>query len=181
MGAGNGALVMRFVLFFLVMVMPLIASAETITTRDMLCKSYEERADVAGANYVPGVDVDGKPVVSADVSGDHQVMPLQVVRIPLEMDLAQRFGLSLPEGLEMKPNLGMLNIYQDGRVTFDGQDLTTQVEQFCSQAREAETQKVEEEPAANGQAAPDRIISNSDTNVDMNDLPSGSVIEGQAN
>lgn len=148
-----------------------VVQAETMSASSLLCTELSQSSKVAGAAYVPGVDVKGRRVTSADVGSDNQVMAMDVVRIPIDVDLAQRFGLALPAGVELKPTLGVMSISQDGTVTFDGQNLTQQAGAYCSDAQNTKAQG----KSLNGQAGADRIISNSDTDVDLN-----AVIEGQA-
>ncbi len=156
-----------------------VAQAEGLSASALLCKELAQPGKVAGAAYVPGVDVYGRKVASADVGTDNQVMPLQVLRIPIDVDLAQRFHLALPSGVELKPTLGMMNISQDGTVDFNGQDITQQAGAFCSGVvthRNVPAQARTSGQSLNGQAGADRIISNSDTGVRGAD-----VIHGQAN
>ncbi len=99
-----------------------------------------------GADYVPGVDVHGKPVVGADLNSGMKPMFDPVV-IPIEIDIAERFGLELPEGMAMKPEIAHVKIYSDGRVEYNDTDVTKDTETMCSSAKVAE-------PAYNPQPAP---------------------------
>ena len=84
-----------------------------------------------GANYVPGVDVHGKSVVSADLNA--APIDLSVVNIPIEVELIERFGLDVPAaaGLDLEPIIGHLAVHQDGRVLFGGRDVSAQVIAAC--------------------------------------------------
>lgn len=108
------------------------AYAETATKDSdlALCKL---RSQHLASAYQPGVDVKGNAVVAADVN----VAPataLDVVRIPMTVDLAQRLG-SVPAGAEMKAATGMIEIYKDGRVTFNGQDMSEVAIVLCDGAK----------------------------------------------
>ncbi len=90
----------------------------------------QKQADV-GAEYVPGVDVNGVQVVPADVNGaaPSAVIPSPMV-VPVTVDLAERIGISA-EGVEMRGNVGFLEIYPDGSVFYNGQDLTQKINDSC--------------------------------------------------
>lgn len=95
-----------------------------------LCRimtAYKPPADV---NYQPGVDVHGKPVVPADLNAPMPQM-VDVVRIPLTVNLADRLNGSLPAGTELEGVVGMLEIHRDGRVIYNGQDLTSAAKAVC--------------------------------------------------
>lgn len=99
-----------------------------------LCSLMTTHRPAAGVNYRPGVDVRGRPVVPADL--DAPVTPAipDVMRVPLTIDLAQRFHGNLPAGMEMDAAVGMLDIHRDGRVTYNGRDLTDRARTICGLA-----------------------------------------------
>lgn len=108
------------------------AYAETATKDSdlALCKL---RSQHLASAYQPGVDVKGNAVVAADVNAA-PATGLDVVRIPMTVDLAQRLG-SVPAGAEMKAATGMIEIYKDGRVTFNGQDMSEVAIVLCDGAK----------------------------------------------
>ena len=85
-----------------------------------------------GADYIPGVDVKGRAVVPADVGagGASPFVPYPVI-IPVTIDLAERVGLSV-RGLELSGTMGFLEVFGDGRVLYNGQDLTQKVKNSCA-------------------------------------------------
>lgn len=86
---------------------------------DILCKTVS-------AAYRPGVDVHGNPVVPADLSPPLKALP-DVIKIPVTLDLAGDGA-----GVELKPEtLGMAEIYSDGRVVYNGQDISAQAADLC--------------------------------------------------
>lgn len=101
---------------------------------DVLCRTlpeYQPAQNVKGADYLPGVDVKGRLVAPADLGP--QIPPMiDVVNIPVTIDLIQRFALSVPVGAELKPDVGAFSVYKDGRVTFNGQDLTRKAYSVCA-------------------------------------------------
>lgn len=94
-----------------------------------LCKLRSQHVAAPNTAYQPGVDAQGRAVVPADYSASPSVVP-DVVRIPMTVDLAQRLG-SVPAGTELKAATGMIEIHKDGRVTFNGQDMTEVAVVLC--------------------------------------------------
>ena len=102
------------------------AQADEIET---LCKNAFDQSPALGVAYVPDVDVHGNPVVPADLYERPKLIP-DVILIPLTVDLAQRLG-TLPQGTEMRSQLGTLQIYDGGKVVLNGQDLSLQAQALC--------------------------------------------------
>lgn len=104
-----------------------------------LCKTIQPHTPAhgfAGADYVPGVDVHGKTVAPADLSGG--IPAMNPVVVPIELDLAQRFGLALPAGVEMKPEIARIEIFQDGRILYNGADISQRIHSTCEQVSNSE-------------------------------------------
>lgn len=87
--------------------------------------------DEAGANFVPGVDVNGNPVAPADIedSGGGQGIYDPVV-IPITVDLSSRYA-GKTSGLNLEPEVSWLEIYSDGRVLFNGEDIGPDIRTRC--------------------------------------------------
>lgn len=121
-----------FFLALIAMITPLPALAETVEIPPE-CRVLPEHRAAADVAYRPGMDVRGKPVVPADVNAS----PLgtdQTIVVPLTIDLAERLqGMNVP-GLNMETTLGFLEFSPDGRVTYNGQDLTSQVHVLCGES-----------------------------------------------
>lgn len=94
-----------------------------------LCRLRAQHVAAADVAYKPGVDVHGNLVVPADLNAVPSMVP-DVIKIPMNIDLAQRLG-KVPVGIDMKSEMGMAEIHHDGRVTFNGQDMTQQVAVVC--------------------------------------------------
>lgn len=105
--------------------LPVFAQDANLT----LCKLRSQHVAAPNTAYQPGVDAQGRAVAPADVSASPSAVP-DVVRIPMTVDLAQRLG-SVPAGAEMKAATGMIEIYKDGRVSFNGQDMTEVAVVLC--------------------------------------------------
>ena len=82
------------------------------------------------ANYKPGVDAHGKSVAPADLSPQMPGMG-EVIRVPMSINLEQRLSKMLPAGTELKADAGLVEIYRDGRVMYNGMDITTQTNTLC--------------------------------------------------
>lgn len=93
------------------------------------CRTLAEYIPQAGVEYQPGVDVDGNAVVPADLNAAPIEMP-DVMAIPLSFDLAQRLP-DPPQGMQAEASVGFLEVYKDGRIVFQGRDLTPQVYAIC--------------------------------------------------
>lgn len=114
------------------------------------CRILPEHKLDTGVNYKPGVDVHGKPVVPADINAAPIAVPETMV-VPLTIDLAQRLqGMNIP-GLQMDSTLGFLEIRQDGRVTYNDKDITSQVYVLCGKKPDVAP------PATDRQTPPDII------------------------
>lgn len=108
---------------------PTDGKSSSIATQKILCQrvSHQPTHDVA---YNPGVDVNGNPVTPVDINPSALGMQ-DFISVPLTVDLAQRLNFPLPPGTEMQGSLGNLSVYKDGRVNFNGRDLTPQAAALC--------------------------------------------------
>lgn len=151
MGGCDLAEVMMRFLFVLLMLMPCVSNADgmpdEVKQQEQICaaaapKKPQKNADI-GAEYVAGKDVHGKDVVPADLSNVNAYPP---VMIPITLNLAQKFGLNLPSGIELKPEAGQIEIFQDGRIRFNGEDILKRVQEHC-ETRAKEIKPNGQEPA----------------------------------
>lgn len=124
--------------------------AGDIKTLCDVLEKYTKPTGAQGADYVAGVDVHGNSVVSADVSGSSAAAS-HPVRIPIEFDLAQKYGLTQYEGIYMKPEVAMIEVSPDGHVKYDGKDISAQARSSCKNSSTPEV--------AHGQDAAHDIIS----------------------
>lgn len=114
------------------------------------CRIIEEYGAVSGgADYQPGIDIHGKPVVPADINATPMgVGREETVVIPLSIDMVERMRRQSIPGLEMTSTLGFIEVGPGGRVTYNGQDLTNQVHVLCDEPPA---------PPADGQGARDPV------------------------
>ncbi len=95
------------------------------------CRLLPEHKASADVAYQPGVDVQGKPVMPADINSAAMGLDKQSVIVPLNIDLAKRLQGNGVQGLNLESTLGFLEIQPSGRVLYNGQDLTSQVYVLC--------------------------------------------------
>ena len=53
------------------------------------------------------------------------------VYVPLTIELAKTYDIDLPLGGELDAQFGMMEIYKDGRILYDGRDISSQIESAC--------------------------------------------------
>lgn len=123
---------MRLLFVLILLLLPFaVARAQD---QSALCALMPAHKPSAGVEYQPGVDVYGRPVAPADMNAPATQMVPDVVRVPLTIDLAQRFGGALPTGTQLETQMGMIEIHRNGRVTYNGHDLTTAAQKVCNGA-----------------------------------------------
>jgi hypothetical protein len=103
----------------------------TVEITEQDCSQLVQHVAAADVAYQPGVDVNGDAVAPADLNGAQQIPAPDVVSFPLTLDLADRLGISLGDGVDIlaRPVIGDVAITSDGRVFFNGNPLTSD-EQF---------------------------------------------------
>ncbi|MCB1532405.1 MAG: hypothetical protein KDJ35_06005 [Alphaproteobacteria bacterium] len=100
------------------------------------CNEIVINKDVQGAEYTPGVDVNGNPVVGADVQSNMQ--PLNYpVRVPIEIDILKFLDLDIPEGVvagaDQDVEVAFFDVFEDGRVEYNGRDISSVVSHSCGE------------------------------------------------
>lgn len=96
------------------------------------CRSLTAHKADVGVDYKPGVDVKGRPVVPADINAAVIDVPDMMV-VPLSIDLAKRLPSASAKGVDMAGTAGFLEVWKNGRITYNGQDVTPQVYLLCGQ------------------------------------------------
>lgn len=69
-------------------------SSIRVVVADAACSALNGEHHSRGADYVPGVDVRGQPVVEADLARDPMRIPIPIT-FDVTVDVAERLGLSL--------------------------------------------------------------------------------------
>jgi len=91
-----------------------------------------------GPAYVEGVDAYGRPVAPA--SGPAEEVGSSW-RIPVTYDVAKHMGVTLP-GLEMAGQIGVFDITADGKVLYNGREITDKISIFCQQTSHSSNPQV---------------------------------------
>lgn len=101
------------------------------------CRLLPTYKQALGVEFQPGIDQKGRAVapadIDADMAGAAPIRSFESIEIPVELDLAQRFGLNLPSGVELKPYVALISIHKDGRVDYNGQDISRKAHTLCNQ------------------------------------------------
>ena len=105
---------------------PIITNDAQLVAVCSLLKYEEDKQSVAGADYVPGVDVYGRPVTSANIDGDQP----RNYRFYFSLDLAQRY-MDLPAGVDLEADKIPLDISSDGHISLGDEDRTQELEALC--------------------------------------------------
>lgn len=130
---------MRILVILLTLLVPVAVQAEE---QDALCTIMAEHIMRDGVAYKEGVDVHGNAVVPADLNAAPIKVP-SVITIPLQVELAKRLQGLEDLGVETDAPLGLVEIHENGRVVYDGEDISSSVISACGLLDENE---VEEEP-----------------------------------
>lgn len=159
-----------YLLFAVMILFPFNAFAQT--SFETVCTRLTEHQPDNDVAYRAGVDVNGNPVVPADLNAGFQ--PNTSFEIPVTVDLAERLDIDI-KGLELEPSFGTL-VYtgEDNRVLYGGQDITSRALYLCNDNNEGETYTTETvtDPV-------NEITVDGDTNVVIESQPV--VVPGTAN
>lgn len=129
------------------------------------CRLLTEHAPQSDVTYQGGFDVNGKAVVPADLNAAPVPVPDKII-VPLTIDLAQRLQNNNVQGLNMDATLGFLEFERNGRVLYNGRDLTNQVYALCGQKSGVSA------PTTDGQTPDDALKSDAYTLEDADEQPS---------
>lgn len=134
-----------------------------------LCQDDIDALIAKGVEYQPGVDVNGDAVAPADLNQPVKVLSYPI-EIPVEISLIKWMNLNVDPALRLDPEIGRFELQKDGRITYNGQDVSDRVH-LCEKGDDTDTVPLEERSGAqtksaaprdtkeSGQAAPDRISS----------------------
>lgn len=110
-----------------------VAQAQDVVLRSA-CNPVVVNEDVQGAEYTPGVDVHGNKVVGADLNEGVKSLSYPIV-IPVEIDIIRFLDLKIPpavdDATEITPDVAYFTLYEDGKVEYNGQDISSMVDHEC--------------------------------------------------
>lgn len=116
----------------------------------MPCPDIVVNKQISGAEYQAGIDVHGKPVAPADLKSAFKDLNYPI-RIPVELDVINFLDLNVPGALTLGQAQGVVpayfDVFEDGRVEFNGQDISSSVAQSCDDGKEPEMLTETEERA----------------------------------
>ncbi len=121
---------MRLVVFLLVLLIPAASYAQDAQS---LCQVLTNHKPADDVNYVAGKE----DVVPADVGGGIKQPVFDPISVPIQVDLIERLDLGVIEtddGVILEPYVAQVDVYQDGRVLYNGQDITEQTMVLCEDA-----------------------------------------------
>jgi len=108
-----------------------------ITTNETFCQVLSVHTPAEGVNYIPGKDGKGNDVAPATIGGDEIKAVPDIIRMPLTLDLAGEIngmlpeGSRLPAGSEADALIGVVDIHADGKVFYNGTDISNQAHVLC--------------------------------------------------
>ena len=110
------------------------ASAEIANSRKD-CSRLVNHHPAPDVTYQPGVDVHGRPVVPADLGGGQQIQLPDVIYIPIEVLVQDKYGIPANSVLyDATALVGVVSV-RGNRVYFEDQELTdpeiAALEQAC--------------------------------------------------
>lgn len=100
------------------------AKAQTVTITASDCSNLVRHVPTSDVAYKPGVDAQGRAVVSADLDGGIQIKAPTEFSIPITIDLQKRLGIPVDPKSFQTQNFAVGTVtWKDGRGYFNGQPL----------------------------------------------------------
>lgn len=160
-------------LFVILMIIGGPASAQEVPL-EVLCKNLPDFVSEDGVNHVPGAE----GAVPADINPLNAAVA-NVINIPIDVMLAERFtSVRIPNDLELQPTVSMVSVHQDGRVEYNGQDVSGQAYSLCGKSTVIPVEEPESASQANGQQGDDVLKSPAEI-VEIKEGIEGEILEGQ--
>lgn len=98
---------------------------------DSFARSYHARSG-GGAAATCAVAESYQMPVGVEVDNSFK-LNVSSVKFPVTVDMVEAFALALPAGTDMKAEFGMVEVTREGKVFYNGQDITSRVEAVCQQ------------------------------------------------
>ncbi len=104
------------------------AGAATVIITKADCAALVRHVAEPGVAYEPGVDVNGRPVVPADLGDTPEIELPEEIVIAITVDIDKRFNIPpTPDLFRPEAYIGTVIVKKDGRAYFNGQPLTSEV------------------------------------------------------
>lgn len=94
-----------------------------IASQKVICNRTFVESDVKSPTYKAGVDVYGNSVVTATINDSSAMVP-EYIEMPLTVDFAQKLNANAPQGMEFKGDVANLKLFKNGKIEYNGQDIT---------------------------------------------------------
>jgi len=117
---------MKYLRKIMLLVVFLVPAHAVVTINEADCDRLVAHVVSPDVAYTPGVDVNGQAVAPADLNGSANIQMPDVISIPVTIDLATSLGIQTP--FLARPTIGEVQVTRDGRVTFNGQPITSDAE-----------------------------------------------------
>lgn len=102
---------------------PTDGKSADIASQKVICNRTFIEPDVKPAEYQAGVDVYGNSVMTATINDKSDMVP-EYIEMPLTVDFAAKLNMNAPQGMEFKGNIANLKLYKNGKIEYNGQDIT---------------------------------------------------------
>ncbi|MCK5284450.1 MAG: hypothetical protein KAJ86_02565 [Alphaproteobacteria bacterium] len=164
---------MKFFIFFLSVFVFFVDSsvyAQEVVF-ESICKELPQQNSDNNADYIPGVDINGNPVEFADINGilKNAIYPIE---IPIELRILKLLDLELSpvlkDAIDLDPMVAMIVVYEDGRIEYNGEDISDRVAHRCLDAEKGtEAQKIAKEASVmHGHNNNDVLVSDSENSTE---------------
>ncbi|MBM3558633.1 MAG: hypothetical protein FJX53_01800 [Alphaproteobacteria bacterium] len=127
------------------------AQQRTIVVGSDDCARLAQHKSTTDVTYRPGVEVRGQPVAPADLGGGSRIALPESFTIPITVDMAEKLGIPpLASGALHGGEIavGTVVVTADGRATFNGQPLQSEVSAALAAACQRTGQRPQNWPGA---------------------------------
>lgn len=169
------------ILFTFCCVVPAYAQVVSV---EGFCDQIHAYQKPAGVDFLSGRD----DVVPAELNS-FNASAYDVINIPIDVILAQRFQeLNVPDGLNLLPTVSNIAVHQDGRIVYNGQDISEQLYALCGEQVASPDIDLKSDGKAHGQAGNDVLKSEPMKTKTVTDIkaadaapeePAEDILEGQ--
>lgn len=87
--------------------------------------------------HVPDADVAHAPIDGVELAPIHPSLP-EKMEIPITYDMLQHMGANVPAGMEGTANVAQVDVYLDGRVMYNGTDISSGLAGMCDKIKAQE-------------------------------------------